>query len=100
MPIRLGLGISTRPSKSGSRPEMIRNKVVLPQPDGPKSAQISPCRRPNATSRSTVRIWPDAARKTFRETETSNSMHRPPAGDTPLERLHKKSFYGQHESNK
>src|SRR5215831_14706802 len=41
--------ICTRPEDCVSRPAMIRNKVVLPQPDGPSRARNSP----SATRRST-----------------------------------------------
>jgi len=36
--------IRTSPTSGQSRPAMIRNSVVLPEPDGPSSASNSPCR--------------------------------------------------------
>src|SRR5215210_7220112 len=35
--------ISTRPAVGSSRPAAIRRLVVLPQPDGPRSAKKEPC---------------------------------------------------------
>src|SRR5215470_14538145 len=100
MPILFGRDMLIRPSKSGSRPEINRNNVVLPQPDGPKSAQISACRRPKATFRSMTRFCPEAARKIFWLIETSTFMQRPPAGDMPLERLHDDRFDREHKTDK
>jgi hypothetical protein len=42
MPSMPCAGSATLPSKSLSSPAMIRNNVVLPQPDGPTSAATSP----------------------------------------------------------
>src|SRR5262245_36368930 len=100
MPILTGVGTLIRPSKSGSRPEINRNKVVLPQPDGPKTAQISACRRLKETLRRMRRDCPEAARKTFWSIEISRTMHLPPAGNMALERLHYDRFDREHKTDK
>src|SRR4029077_6693978 len=100
MPILCGEGKTIRPSKSESSPDMIRSKVVLPQPEGPSSAQISPSRKLKFTSCRTTRVCPEAVRSALRAMETSSSMRRPPTRDMPLDRLHNESFNRQHETDK
>ena len=81
-------------------PIMICKSIVLPQPDGPSRAQISPFRKLKVTSRRTTRVCPEAVRSALRAMETSSSMRRPPTRDMPLDRLHKESFNRQHEADK
>src|SRR5690606_31947384 len=49
------------PSSARSRPETSRSSVDLPQPEGPRSATISPARISSAMSRSTVREPPSGS---------------------------------------
>src|SRR5205814_5894868 len=44
-------------------PAMMRSSVLLPEPDCPSSATISPSRRVKSTVSSTGRTWPSADRK-------------------------------------
>src|ERR1700694_3526214 len=77
---------------------MMRNSVVLPQPDGPTSAATSPLSRANASSPNTCRLSPEAARKNFCLMQTS-SRPGAPAGDMSFKRLHQECFDHQHDGD-
>ena len=47
----------TSPSSKPSRPERQLSRVVLPQPDGPMIATISPRATAKSTPRSAARRW-------------------------------------------
>ena len=47
------------PAAAGSSPATARSRVVLPQPEGPISTPMSPCRRLKDTSRTAA--WARAA---------------------------------------
>src|SRR5262249_36935885 len=98
MPSLPRAGSATLPSKSRSSPAMIRNSVVLPQPDGPISAATCPLQRLNASWPSTWSLPPEAARKDFCLMLTS-SWPRAPAGDMSFKRLHQKRFDCQHDGD-
>src|ERR1700704_740019 len=77
---------------------MMRSSVVLPQPEGPTSATTSPLASPNASSPSTCRLSPEAARKNFCLMQTS-SRPGTPAGDMSFKRLHPECFVPQHDGH-
>src|SRR5262252_6558941 len=77
---------------------MIRSSVVLPQPDGPTSAATSPAAKLKASSPSTCRFPPDAAKKRFCLMATS-SRSRAPAGGMSFKRLHHECFDCQHDGD-
>src|SRR5712691_1016022 len=77
---------------------MIRNSVVLPQPDGPTSAPTSPLRSESASSLSTWSWPPDAERKNFCLMLTS-SRPGTPAGDMSFKRLHQEGFDHEHDGD-
>src|SRR5215471_17887359 len=95
MPIAPG-GRTTAPSKSASSPATMRSIVVLPQPDGPTNAPISPWLRVNAMSRSTSAGAPAADTNDFRTMRTS-SRAESPTGRTSFKGLHQKRFDRQHD---
>src|SRR6266571_855312 len=77
---------------------MIRNSVVLPQPEGPTSAPTSPLRSVSESSPSTWSSPPEAARKNFRLMLTS-SRPGTPAGDMSFNGLHQERFDHQHDGD-
>src|SRR2546423_5137251 len=77
---------------------MIRNSVVLPQPEGPTSAPTSPLR---SVSASPLRTWsspPEAARKDLCVMLTS-SRPGTPAGVMSFNGLHQERFDHQHDGD-
>src|SRR4030081_508730 len=81
---------------------MMRKSVVLPQPDGPTSAATSPLASPKASSPSTCRLSPEAARKNFCLMQTSSrrsGRSGAPAGDMSFKRLHQECFDHQHDGD-
>src|SRR3974390_3266052 len=89
-------GRATVPSKSASRPAMMRSIVVLPQPEGPTKAPTSPWVNVKATSRSTSARSPDADRNALRTMRTS-SRSESPAGRASFKGLHQEGFDRQHD---
>src|SRR5215467_16168011 len=77
---------------------MIRNSVVLPQPDGPTSAPTSPLASVSARLSSTCSSPPAAARNDLCLIETS-SRPGTPAGDMSFKRLHQDCFDHQHHGD-
>src|SRR5690348_6219080 len=77
---------------------MMRNSVVLPQPEGPTSAPTSPLARPNVKRSSTCSSPPVAARNDLRVIATS-SRPGTPARDMSFERLHQARFDHQHDGD-
>src|SRR5712692_3133129 len=75
---------------------MIRNSVVLPQPEGPTSAPTSPPARLSANWSSTCSCPPVAARNDLCLIETS-SRPGTPAGDMSFKRLHQERLDHQHD---
>src|ERR1700693_1462581 len=82
---------------------MMRNSVVLPQPEGPTSAATSPLARVKASSPNTCGLSPEAPRKNSCLMQTSS---RPasgclgtPAGDMSFKRLHQECFNHQHDGD-
>src|SRR5215203_4872759 len=66
--------ITTRPAVGGTKPATMRSVVVLPQPEGPSSATISPC----ATSRSTRSTAVEAPYRLPRASRTRRPITSPP----------------------
>src|SRR5262249_24523049 len=91
-------GSVTEPSELRSRPAMIRNKVVLPHPDGPTRAPTSPPARLSASPSITWSSPPEAARNALCLIETS-SRPGAPAGDMSFKRLHQEGFDHQHHGD-
>src|SRR6266545_6943179 len=75
---------------------MMRNSVVLPQPEGPTSAPTSPPASVSARRSITCSSPPTAARYDLRLTETS-SRPGAPTGDMSFKRLHQERFDHQHD---
>src|SRR5436190_13487300 len=85
---------------------MIRNSVVLPQPDGPTSAPTSPFASVSDRPSSTSRRPPVAAWKNFCLIATSSRLGPTrfgssgpgtPTGDMSFKRLHQEGFDHQHD---
>src|SRR5580693_7713885 len=96
MPTRPCVGMRTEPSKSRSRPAIIRISVDLPQPDGPISAPVSPSSSTNDRSAITGTLWPDAVRKDFLATRAS-SRAGSPTRDMTFKGLHRECFDDEHD---
>src|SRR6187549_2250563 len=79
------------PARTGSSPATVRNRVVLPQPEGPISTPISPARRPNDTSSTAGRGRPAYWTLNF---ETSTNMQ--PIVDAYNSHLHQLAFPTSH----
>src|SRR6202162_2715048 len=77
---------------------MMRNSVVLPQPEGPTSAATSPLAGVNPSCANTCGLSPEAARKNFCWMQTS-SLPGTPAGDMSFKRLHQECFDHQHDGD-
>src|SRR5215475_9233149 len=77
---------------------MIRNSVVLPQPEGPTSAPTSPLPSEKVSPSMTRRVPPVAALKALFLTETS-SRSRSPTGDMSFNWLHQERFDHQHHGD-
>src|SRR5262245_46746463 len=77
---------------------MIRNSVVLPQPEGPTRAPTSPLPSEKVRPSMTRRVPPVAALKALCLTETS-SRPRSPTGDMSFNWLHQERFEHQHHGD-
>jgi hypothetical protein len=65
----------TSPEVGGSRPTTIRATVVLPEPDSPTSAKVSPLAMSKVTPSTALRNsrWPPSSTRLSHGFETSNT---------------------------
>ena len=70
--------MTTSPDVGGSRPTTMRATVVLPEPDSPTSAKVSPFPMSKLTPSTALRnsSWPPSSTRLSHGFETSNTRRR------------------------